>query len=102
VAVLRGVSRLTDRPVLFTEVGYRSATTAAFQPWLWPQNDESPTDDALQARLYDAFFAEAWPQPWMLGAFVWKVHVDGEPRPTGFTPMDKPAEAILRRGYTTR
>lgn len=100
--VLRGVARLNDRPVLFTEVGYRSATTAAAEPWLWPENDESPVDDQLQARLYDAFFAQAWSQPWMLGAFIWKVHTDGEPRPTGFTPLGKPAEAILRRGYTSR
>ncbi len=100
--VLRGVSRLADRPVLFTELGYRSAATAASQPWLWPENDDSPADDALQARLYEAFFAEVWPQPWMMGAFVWKVHPDDEARPTGFTPLGKPAEAVLRRGYTAR
>ena len=100
--VLRGVSRLAGRPVLFTEVGYRSATTAAAQPWLWPENDPSPADDLLQARLYDTFFAEVWPQPWMLGAFIWKVHPDSKQRPTGFTPLGKPAEAILRRGFTAR
>lgn len=100
LAGLRGLARLNDRPVLFTEVGYRSAATAAARPWLWPENDDAPADPELQARLYQTFFDAVWPQPWLMGALVWKVHPDDHPRPTGFTPLGKPAEAVLRAGFS--
>ncbi len=93
-----------DRPVLFTEVGYKSATGAAIEPWVWPERGRDLTaDPATQANAYEAFFETFWHRPWFAGAYFWKWH----PWPewpaltdhTGFTPQGKPALAVLSRWY---
>ena len=57
-----------DKPVLFTELGYRSATFAASKPWEWPRPGESSdTDLQLQAACYEAFFRTFWDKPWFAG-----------------------------------
>jgi hypothetical protein len=100
----RTLSRIhakTDRPVLLTEVGYRSAPTAAEAPWRWPEQETVPSDTALQARCYRAFFSTMAPADWLSGAILWKWHPPAEvERTTGFTPQDKPAEAVVRRWFT--
>jgi hypothetical protein len=100
---LAEVHRRTDRPVLLTEVGYRSARTAAAAPWRWPEReDESvPADSALQARCYRAFLSTMRDTPWFTGAVIWKWHPRGaEQDPTAFTPQGKPAERVLYRWFT--
>ncbi|MFP4227908.1 MAG: glycoside hydrolase family 113 [Salinivenus sp.] len=99
---LAAVHRRTDRPVLLTELGYRSAPTAAEAPWRWPEEeDEVAVDTSLQARCYRAFFSTAGQAPWLAGAIAWKWHPAAEiEHPTGFTPQGKPAERVLRRGFT--
>ena len=98
---LARVHERTDRPVLFTEVGYRSAPSAAEAPWRWPEEDDDvPVDTTLQARCYRAFFSTMGPAPWLAGAIVWKWHPAAEiEHPTGFTPQGKPAERVLRRWF---
>jgi hypothetical protein len=99
----RALSRIherTDRPVLLTEVGYRSAPTTAEAPWRWPEQEAVPPDTALQARCYRAFFSTMAPADWLTGAILWKWHPPAEvERTTGFTPQDKPAEAVVRRWF---
>ncbi|NBC87307.1 MAG: hypothetical protein GVY25_14065, partial [Bacteroidetes bacterium] len=98
---LRSLSESIGKPVLFTELGYRSAPDAASAPWLWPENggDEAP-DPELQALCYRAFFQALGDAPWLTGAIIWKWHPGPESRrPTGFTPQHKPAADILRRGF---
>jgi hypothetical protein len=103
---LARLARATNRPVLFTEIGYRSAPSAAARPWQWPSRSERGTApaDTLQARLYDAFFESLWARPWFAGAIIWKWRPDAPSRPDrhalGFSPQDKPAEQVLQRWYT--
>ena len=106
-AALRRVAARTNRPVLFTELGYRSVPYAAATPWRWPERDEGSRvlpDTALQARLYRAFFEEVAPQPWFAGAILWKWHPTDasheDHRGIGFTPQNKPAERVIQRGFT--
>ncbi|NBC16235.1 MAG: hypothetical protein GVY18_02840 [Bacteroidetes bacterium] len=100
------LARTANRPVLFTEIGYRSVPYAAARPWQWPSRSERGTapDDTLQARLYDAFFESLWEQPWFAGAIIWKWRPDAPSRPDrhalNFSPQNKPAEQVLRRWYT--
>ncbi|MEP0545456.1 MAG: hypothetical protein ABJF88_00840 [Rhodothermales bacterium] len=99
---IEAVHRRTGKPVLFTEVGYRDVPFAAARPWEWPDR-HTPTlepDEALQARLYEAFFEEVWPEPWMAGAILWKWHPPSDRSRVGdFTPQGKPAEAVIRREF---
>jgi hypothetical protein len=102
-SALQRVAAEVDRPILFTELGYRSVEYAAEKPWTWPRREESrerSPDYALQADLYRAFFDEVMPAPWFAGAILWKWHPASEgDRPLGFTPQDKPAEAVIRDGF---
>ena len=87
------------RPVIFTEIGYRSAQGANRAPW-----DYSVTaayDPTEQADCYYAAFAVWLPErSWMRGLFWWSWDV---PRPsasdTGYSPWGKPAESVLRQQF---
>ena len=102
VVALERASRDADRPVIFTEIGYRSVPYAAAEPWRWPTREESDTvqpDFDLQARLFEAFFQNLWPQPWVEGAIVWKWYPENtatrRPVDLDFTPQNKPAEQVI-------
>ena len=104
----KGIERLQERvgrPVLFTELGYRSVPYAAAEPWRWPSREEVgqvEPDEALQARLYEAFFETFWGEPWFAGAIIWKWQPGprgSERRALGFTPQGKAAEAVITRWF---
>lgn len=99
--MLHRIHRATGRPILFTEIGYRSAPDAASAPWRWPEDDrDTPADSELQALCYRAFFHRFARVDWVAGAIVWKWHPTAESqRPTGFTPQHKPAERVLQQGF---
>lgn len=96
------VHRETGKPVLFTEVGYRSARSAAAEPWRWPERGGGVRPDSLlQARCYQAFLSTMRSVHWFAGAIIWKWHPRlRQQRPTDFTPQGKPAERVLYRWFT--
>ncbi|WP_201983369.1 glycoside hydrolase family 113 [Hymenobacter rubidus] len=94
------------RPIVFTEVGYKTTPDAAARPWEWPERTAAfaTPDEATQARCYEALFRACWGQPWLKGLFIWKWYpglaADGPARRhADFTPQHKPAEAVLARWY---
>lgn len=94
------------KPIVFTEIGYRSTPDAAVDPWRWPDFSDASkyrTDNTLQARCYQAFFDVVWPQPWFGGAYFWKWYPAPPRHPqrltVGFTPQGKPALEVLRQGF---
>lgn len=103
---LERLSQRVDRPLLFTELGYRSVPYAAAEPWRWPSREEAgrvDPDEALQARLYQAFFETFWGEPWFAGAILWKWQPEpprSERRALGFTPQGKAAEAVIARWFS--
>ena len=108
VELIEAVHQRVGKPVLFTEVGYRSTADAAVEPWVW--RSAAPVDDDLQATLYEAMFLTFWRKTWFAGTHVWKWFPEGSTRfggrrarrrERGFTPQGKPAEAVLARWYRT-
>ncbi|MCY0878723.1 MAG: glycosyl hydrolase family 53 [Firmicutes bacterium] len=92
-----------QRPILFMEIGCRSASGAAQMPWdflhrEWPSNEEE------QAAFYESALETFWDESWFSGFFWWDwpVHLydirDAEHN-TGFCVYGKKAEAILRQFY---
>lgn len=105
-AMLAAEASEHNRPVLFTEIGYRSAPMAAQKPWAWPTSEEQKTvtpDPEMQAKLYQAFYESVWEETWFSGALLWKWHHHQEAfydeRKIDYTPQGKPAEAIIRQWY---
>ncbi len=106
VALAEELARLQrgwGKPVLFTEVGYKSYPDAAIRPWEWPQDvDPADVDEAYQAAAYEAIFAALWERPWFAGMFWWKSFTDlhaREEEPWGFTPIGKQAQDVMARRY---
>ncbi len=101
---LRSLQKLADnvqKPVLFTEFGYRSCDHAAQRPW------ESEIDCipnvTIQANAYAAIHKAVWPQPWFAGGFIWKWFMESEPRHREhdqYSPQGKPAEKVLQKGWS--
>lgn len=90
------------KPILFTEIGYRSDTNAGIEPWVWPkENSGAEISDACQANCYQAFFETVWKQPWMAGVYFWKWYPHGATRNAAidFTPQGKTAEKILAENF---
>lgn len=63
-------SRVVQKPILFTEMGYQSTDFTTDKPW--ESHSKHPDNDALQAVAYRAFFEEIWQEKWFAGCFVWK------------------------------
>ena len=93
--------RKLDRPVIFTELGYRSTATAATQPRAADPVKPHEVDPDLQANLYTAFFGLPYRQEALQGVFWWRWDPDNtDAKGAAFPPNGKPAEAVLRRAYT--
>lgn len=99
VAKLADLAATWNKPILFTEVGYRSQNGANRTPWEWKLN--STVDLQEQADCYQAIFESVFDQPWFAGIYLWfwAVTPEGGPYDQGYTPRDKPAEAIMRQWY---
>ncbi len=97
VAAYRNFQKARGQPLIFTEIGYRSADGTNRAPWDW-QASMGP-DPGEQADCYQAAY-EIWSgeTAWMRGLFWWSWDV---PAPgagdTGYSPWGKPAEDVLRQ-----
>ena len=91
-----------DKPVIFTEIGYKSVQGAARAPW---EDLSGPVDLELQRDCYQALLETFWPQPWFSGLYWWHwgthERMGGEHH-RGFTPQNKPAEELLTAWYRKR
>jgi len=100
VAGLRRLAVEWQKPVLFTEIGYRSADGANKRPWAW--TEKRPVDLGEQADAYRATFESVFEKSWLAGIYWWVWEVDagqGGPGDDFYTPCGKPAEDILRFWY---
>jgi hypothetical protein len=84
------------RPLLMTEVGYRSNDGASAFPWKWGEADNRVDLDE-QRILYEAYTRMWSNEPRLGGVFFWNWWGEGGPNDHDYTPRGKPAEAVLRR-----
>ena len=93
-----------NKPVLFTEYGYRSVDFAARQPW---NSDRSMNSVNLKAQenALKAIYNKFWDEDWFAGGFLWKWydfhHRAGGTSNSRFTPQNKPAEKLIQEFYGT-
>lgn len=98
--MLAGLSATWGKPVLFTEIGYRSADGANRRPWEF--GGGGVVDLEEQADAYRAIFESVYEQPWFAGLFWWAWGTnpfEGGPLDDGYTPHDKLAEDVVRQWY---
>jgi len=103
---LAQLSARHDRPIVFTELGYKSVPDAAVAPWEWSSLAHTYLAEVsveTQLSCYQAFFRAVWHQDWFAGVHLWKwsgdhAHAGGVDHP-GFTPQNKPAQNEIARWF---
>jgi hypothetical protein len=97
-SILDKLSKRHGKPVLFTEVGYAASAAAALEPW---KEDNAALDPAMQARCYEVVFRSFYRRPWLAGLSWWKWPSPGRgsSEDPSFSPLGKPALAVLQRWY---
>jgi hypothetical protein len=110
LAIKRRLSRLVAefrKPVLFTEIGYRSMKDSTCMPWKWPEHlEEIEEDETLQAEAMEVIFEVFTSCSWFRGMFWWKYFSNlGEvirEGPGGFSFMQKKGEKVIRAWFKIR
>ena len=101
--VIFDISKKEDKPILFTEYGYRSVDYSGKAPW---RSDRAMNQVNLEAQtnttqaLLDTF----WEEDWFAGGFIWKWFHDHEKaggrNDSRFTPQNKPTEDLIKTHYS--
>jgi hypothetical protein len=103
ISYFASVATQTGEPLLFTEIGYESASDAAKQP---SGTSTNVYDPALQANLYSAFF-QAWQQSGnnsLLGVYFWNWDPNaaevGPGNGPNFSPQGQPAQTVVTTNFS--
>ncbi|MFL1012537.1 glycoside hydrolase family 113 [Flavisericum labens] len=92
-----------NKPILFTEFGYRSVDYSGLEPW---KSDRSMTEVNLEAQTHttQALFETFWSEDWFAGGFIWKWYHNhnkaGGKNNSRFTPQNKPVEALIKKQFS--
>lgn len=89
-----------NKPILFTEVGYKSTMGAAHKPWEWESRLGSLSNRIsleTQANCYEALFHTFWNEPWFAGVHLWRWEGENQ---FDFTPKNKPAANIMAKWFS--
>ncbi|MEW7280348.1 glycoside hydrolase [Aquimarina sp. 2201CG1-2-11] len=91
-----------DKPVLFTEYGYRSVFFTGKEPWD-SNRVTGNVDLESQNNALTALYQEFWSEPWFAGGFLWKWYHNhtevGGNNNNRFTVQNKPAEKLIQSFY---
>lgn len=98
---LKNYSQKKQKPIIFTEFGYRSVDYSAKEPW--DSEVIGNYNHTAQQNALTAVFETFWNEPWFAGGFLWKWfdnHADvGGNNHTGFTVQNKTTENLIKSFY---
>jgi len=103
---LEALARRTERPIVFTEIGYHPAEGTLARPWEWQVGDAAFAPEC-QARAYEAALHVFLDEPWFGGLFWWKWHAEPRPQRRGspadtYSPQGLAAAEVVERVYRAR
>lgn len=96
---LQKISKEYNRPILFTEYGYRNVDYTGAEPW---KENAGKQNDEAQANCLEAFYLTFANEKWFLGGYVWKWYPENayRRRKIDYTPQGKPAEQVIKNWYS--
>jgi hypothetical protein len=89
-----------SKPIIFTEIGYRSACGTNEAPWNYSAS--MPVDLQEQVDCYDATFQTFHNKNWFYGFYWWNWETSpyaGGNSDTGYTPQNKPVQSLITSWY---
>ncbi|MBQ4802884.1 glycoside hydrolase [Aquimarina sp. MMG015] len=96
------LQRTIEKPVLFTEFGYRSIHYTGKEPWA-SDRVKGNVDLKAQNNALTALYEEFWKEQWFAGGFLWKWYHDhdkvGGEDNNRFTIQNKPSEKLIQTLY---
>lgn len=103
---LEQLARAEGKPILLTEIGYKTVASPAVKPWVWPEDmKEVVLSQRDQAEATFALVKPLLAKPWFAGFFVWRIYADPEDvsqEPEfGFSPRGKESEGVIRDAFTS-
>ncbi|MDB4292745.1 glycoside hydrolase [Maribacter sp.] len=103
---LKAVHEKYKKPILFTEVGYKSEADATIKPWEWSpilSNLTKKKSDQTQQLAYEALLRQTWDQPWFAGVYIWqwdtRTTKESAETDLDFSPRFKPAENVMAKWF---
>lgn len=110
---LKAFSNRYNKPILFTEVGYKSTKDSGIAPWEWPQRLAEAeraeiVSEQTQANCFEALFLAVMDEPWLAGIHIWKWYPNYGNNTNrrnslmeniDFTPQLKMAEKVVEDGF---
>jgi len=100
-STIKPLSDKWGKPILFTEVGYKTLTTANQNPWQWWQGGS--VDMQAQANDYQALFDYWNNYSYLQGVYLWNWSSDpnaGGPGDTDYTPQNKTAQSTMTTWFS--
>jgi len=97
--------KTVNKPIILSEIGYRSADGANKYPWLWGEQPPLPVDLQEQVDCYEAAFQTFWNKSWLYGFYWWNWDPNpdyGGPNNNLFTPQNKPVEETIKHWYSMK
>jgi hypothetical protein len=99
---MSALSKKFNKPILFTEIGYRSLQGTSRAPWEWSSLKHYFYKISKEEQLlcYQAFFNIVWKEPWFHGMHIWEwqgSYSDGNN--TDFTLESKPALNVIAKEF---
>jgi len=92
-----------EKPVIFTEIGYKSSTGAARAPWEHVPGRRAELE--LQANCYKALLETFWDKDWFYGVYWWYWGTNkrmGGKNHRGFLLQNKPVVEVLKEWYSKK
>ena len=106
---LEKFSKHHHKPILFTEVGYKSEASSTIKPWEWDSFLgilHKKRSNRTQLFAYEALFQKLWSQEWFAGIYIWQWDTRSTPeyavKSLNFSPRFKPAENSIAKWYGKR
>lgn len=98
---IRAFAERIGKPVVFSEIGYRSVEGAHQDPWNWGRGGN--VDQHEQANAYEALFSYWNSYPYIGGVYLWnwETNPDAGGWSNGYTPQNKPAQEVMSRWFGT-
>ncbi len=98
---LKQLNNTTEKPIAFTEYGYRNVDFTGKEPW--DDNNNTTYNNDAQINAYKGLFCKFWNESWFKGGFLWKWFPNhssaGGDNNNRFTPQNKPVENFIKEIY---